>query len=108
MPREIKNCNICSSSNFSVDTKATFYLNLPKPYEVTRCKACDFRWLNPQPTESEYSEIYSAAYFNSDEEGASTHLSNLFPATEDNYSTMIHIREVWYAEKLKRVRKLSC
>jgi 2-polyprenyl-3-methyl-5-hydroxy-6-metoxy-1,4-benzoquinol methylase len=32
-------------------------------YQVYACRNCGFRWLNPQPTDEELSEIYSNQYF---------------------------------------------
>ena len=49
-------CPICAQNN----TTTVFPF---KRYIVLACKNCGFRWLDPQPTDAELSEIYSDQYF---------------------------------------------
>ncbi|SRR5258706_2426066 len=49
-------CRICNQKNVGVD----FSFN---QYQIYGCRNCKFRWLNPQPTDEELSEIYSNQYF---------------------------------------------
>jgi 2-polyprenyl-3-methyl-5-hydroxy-6-metoxy-1,4-benzoquinol methylase len=45
-------------------------------YTVFICKNCGFRWLNPQPTDAELSEIYSDKYFLDEGNGEITEIVN--------------------------------
>lgn len=62
MPELQKQCVICSSESFSRDTSATQSLALEPPFAVVKCAKCGFRWLNPRPTEAEYTLLYDRSY----------------------------------------------
>ncbi len=47
-----------------------------KRYQVYACRNCGFQWLDPQPTDSELSEIYSDQYFLDEGDAKITELVN--------------------------------
>ena len=75
----MKICPICQ--------KNQGFANFPlKFYQVYACKNCSFRWLDPQPTEKELSEIYSNQYFLDEGDVEITEIVNkLKRATADLY-----------------------
>lgn len=72
-------CTICNE-NKVMDGFPFFH------YTVRICKNCGFRWLQPQPTETELSEIYSDQYFLDEGAAEITEIVNdLKRATADLY-----------------------
>jgi len=69
MPTPIDKCLLCGRESrpgaryIVTDRGASAFLRLPPPYKVLRCVPCHFRWLNPQPTEAEYTELYDDKYY---------------------------------------------
>ena len=53
----MQNCMICGADQPLAKTHKLHQ------YEVSGCLNCGFRWLSPQPTDQELSEIYSNQYF---------------------------------------------
>jgi 2-polyprenyl-3-methyl-5-hydroxy-6-metoxy-1,4-benzoquinol methylase len=53
----MEKCLICGS-NPALDKTLKL-----KRYDINICQNCDFRWLDPQPTDEELSRIYSDQYF---------------------------------------------
>lgn len=105
MPVEKTECLICGSSATKPDQRATRNLNLPEPFCVVRCCNCTFGWLNPQPTASEYQEIYEAAYFAGTGAGPCSSLVRMFPGTERTAYNRSHQRKLaWLRPKLRRLR----
>lgn len=98
MPELVPVCILCSSLDYVEDHGATFYLNLPEPFEVVQCPSCGLRWLNPRPTEEEYDEIYTEAYYRNCPEGAPTsEWGRLFPPPPQDYEreTVLYRRVAW-------------
>lgn len=58
MSEELANCLLCGSEKLEKDEYASMLLNLCEPHSVTKCCACNFRFLNPRPTREEYEEAY--------------------------------------------------
>jgi 2-polyprenyl-3-methyl-5-hydroxy-6-metoxy-1,4-benzoquinol methylase len=62
VPELQQQCVICSSESFAHDKDATRSLALEPPFAVAKCVGCGFRWLNPRPTEAEYTLLYDRSY----------------------------------------------
>jgi SAM-dependent methyltransferase len=110
MPEGISACVICSNTNSIIESGLTRFLNLPAPFHVERCSNCGMRWLNPRPTNEEYTLIYSAAYFSSSERALGEY-NNLpewvrqFNQVSDYENAEAIVRETWYQARLARLKR---
>lgn len=66
MPEPRPECPVCGHDESTRDDDATSTLALRDPFAVVRCAACSMRWLDPAPTDDEYSRLYDAVYFDAD------------------------------------------
>ncbi|MDZ4784485.1 MAG: class I SAM-dependent methyltransferase [bacterium] len=108
MTEIISKCIICESNEFLRDEAATFYLNLAAPLEVRCCIRCDFKWLNPQPSEAEYKELYQVGYLGANrEQQAQGELLKQYPPKDEQYEEeVIPTRMKWYQSRLFRLRRI--
>jgi 2-polyprenyl-3-methyl-5-hydroxy-6-metoxy-1,4-benzoquinol methylase len=109
MPELINQCVVCDRTQFTVMKPATHLLNLPEPFRVVKCQICGLMWLNPRPSDEEYQNIYSAAYFSSNASDAFQSLPEWvkqFKQVSDYENLEAKQREIWYAKRLERIQKL--
>lgn len=108
MPELVQVCILCTSLDHVEDHGATFYLNLPGPFKVVVCAGCGLRWLNPRPTDEEYDNIYTQAYYSSLPDGAATsERGSLFsPPPQDYERETIPLRRIAWEGRLARLESL--
>ncbi len=54
-------CSLCKCANLVSFREATQHLNLLTPFEIKRCKKCDFIFMSPRPDASERSALFSGS-----------------------------------------------
>ena len=94
-------CMICNQNKVVAD----FPFNL---YQVYACGNCGFRWLDPQPTDLELSEIYSDQYFLDEGNAEITEIVNkLKLATAGLYLEQL-IREISSSPNEMSLLEIGC
>ena len=106
MPYEITKCLICGSRDSRKSGRATRILCLPETYHVRRCRDCRFLWLNPQPTEEEYEQIYDESYFtNPQDPSRPSDIDKQYPLFEHDYENqVVPERRQWYRHRLQTLK----
>lgn len=66
---KVKPCPVCGLTNYKNDRLAQRMLGLKDGMEVLLCRNCGQRILFPQLSESDFEDLYSEAYFNSEVHG---------------------------------------
>lgn len=95
----VKSCHVCEGSR-------VYYLFSTSGNRVVRCEDCGLVYLNPQPSDKELSEIYSAQYFlGSETEDGRCEASQIKQATGKEYLSEI---ARYRGDKAGRLLEVGC
>lgn len=108
MPRTVTECVVCGGRSFRTDPRATSGLNLADSLEVAACATCGMRMLNPQPTDEEYRQVYSAEYFDglTEQQSVAGIYCDYPPVASDYEFDVAPARTQVFQARLKHIRNL--
>ncbi len=98
------NCPICGNAAWAQDRLAGRILGLPDRFCILACRVCGQRRLDPPLSEAEVKDIYSGAYFSSDEKAPSSLPS--FSERADDAAALFAGRQGKFTETVQNLKKL--
>src|SRR5438874_7026710 len=102
MATSLASCDCCGSTDWHVREHETALLALPEPFTVVRCRRCGLRFLDPQPDEGDFVDLYGESYFTGEEQYADHIL-----AKQTDFGQQLDLLEP-YAQTGRRLLEIGC
>ncbi len=99
-PKEQITCPICNHPSFQVVYKL-------EPWQVVKCEACAFAYINPRLTRSELHQLYTNNYFNNSQVGY-MHYTENSELRKLNFSRWLRDAAPFYPTALRSALDIGC